>query len=344
MDLLDARRLSPEAQEALRRRVFAAVEAGMSQAQAARTFQVSRQSVNSWMKAVRKEGPEALVSGKRGRPKGGTLTKAEQGRISRLVLDRCPDQLKLPFYLWTREAIAELVEKRCGKSLSVWTVGRYLKSWGMTPQKPARRAFERDPEAVQRWLDKEYPALRQRAHREKATICWGDEMGLRSDHQTGTTWGLRGQTPLIPGTGKRFRCNMISAISNRGHLAFMVFSVRFTWRVFLDFLRRLVKQARGKKTFLIIDGHPVHRAVRVKMWVEAHKDSIELFALPSYSPELNPDEVLNQDVKSNALGRRRPEDQQEMVADLRGYLRSRQKKPQIIRNYFQEEHVRYAAS
>lgn len=344
MDQHDARKLSPQAQEDLRRRVVEAVKGGLSQAEAARTFLVSRQSVNAWMKAVRKDGQDALASGKRGRPKGGTLTRGEQARVSRLVLDHCPDQLKLPFYLWTREAAGELIEKRCGKSLSVWTVGRYLKSWGMTPQKPARRAFERDPEAVQRWLDKEYPAIRERARKEKATICWGDEMGLRSDHQTGTTWGLRGKTPLVPGTGKRFRCNMISAISNRGHLAFMVFSVRFTWKVFLEFLRRLVKQSRGKKTFLIIDGHPVHRAARVKKWVEAHKDSIELFALPSYSPELNPDEVLNQDVKSNALGRRRPEDQQEMVADLRGYLRSRQKMPQVVRNNFQEEHVRYAAS
>ncbi len=152
---------------------------------------------------------------------------------------------------------------------SVWTVGRYLAQWGFTSQKPARRAFERDPERVRQWLDEEYPAIRSRATREGAELYWGDEMGVRSDHVAGRSYGRRGQTPIILGTGQRFGCNTISAITNRDRLNFMVFRERFKDRVFLNFLTRLVRQV-PRKVFLIVDGHPVHRAARVTRWVRAH--------------------------------------------------------------------------
>ena len=167
-------------------------------------------------------------------------------------------------------------------------------------------------------------------------------MGLRSDHQTGTSYGRRGQTPVIPGTGQRFRCNMISTITNHGRLTFMVFKKQFTADVLIKFLRRLVRQVK-RKLFLIIDGHPVHRSGKVKRWVEKHAAQLRLILLPGYSPELNPDELLNQDVKSNALGRRRPTHQDEMIGDVRSYLRSTQRRPEVVKNYFQHETVRYAA-
>jgi transposase len=259
-----------------------------------------------------------------------------------MIEDRCPDQLHLPFALWTREAVGQLIAQRYGIGLSVWTVGRYLAKWGFTPQKPLRRAYEQDPAAVKRWLEQRYPAIRVQAKAEKAEIYWGDEMGLRSDHQTGTSYGREGKTPTIPGTGKRFGCNMISAITNRGHLLFMVFRQRFTSAVFLMFLRRLVRQV-GRKAFLIVDGHPAHRSAALKRWLAGQADRLRVFYLPWYSPKLNPDELLNQDVKSNAVGRRRPADQREMLANVRGYLRSTQKQPQVVRNYFHQENVRYAA-
>jgi transposase len=174
-----------------------------------------------------------------------------------------------------------------------------------------------------------------------AAIHWGDEMGLRSDHQTGTTYGRKGKTPAVPGTGKRFGCKMISAITNRGHLSFMVFKHRFTADVMIEFLRRLVRQS-CRKVFLIIDGHPVHRSGRVEKWVEKHRSQIRLFFLPGYCPELNPDELLNQDVKTNALGRERPRNQPEMIRNVRSYLRSTQRQPQIVRSYFESEEVAYA--
>ncbi len=340
----DARKLSPAAQEDLRRRVVAAVRnRGMSKVEAARTFQVSRASIHNWLAAVEQCGLSALKARKRGPKPHSALAGHQAATIVRMIDDRCPDQLHLPFALWTREAVGQLIRRRYGIDLSVWTVGRYLAKWDFTPQKPLRRAYEQDPAAVKRWLEERYPAIRAAAKAEKAEIYWGDEMGLRSDHQTGTSYGRQGKTPTIPGTGKRFGCNMISAITNRGHLLFMVFKQRFASPVFLAFLKRLVRQV-GRKAFLIVDGHPAHRSATVKRWLAGQTDRLRVFYLPWYSPKLNPDELLNQDVKSNAVGRRRPTDQSELVANVRGYLRSTQKQPQIVQSYFQQENVRYAAS
>jgi len=347
MTSTDARSLSASAQEALRRRVVTAVAGGMNQTEAARVFAVSRQAVNAWWGRYEEAGSRALRAQKRGRPAQPCLPKAQVAQVIGLIRDRCPDQLRLPFALWTREAVCDLLSQRFGLEVSVWTAGRYLKAWGLTPQKPLRRAYEQNPVAVQKWIDQEYPAIRAEAKAQKACIYWGDEMGMRSDHQAGTSYGIKGQTPVIPGTGQRFNCNMISALTNRGELSFMVFKERFTAAVFIVFLARLLRLAKAtgrSKVFLIVDGHPVHRSLKVRRWSERCAQSLRLFFLPGYSPELNPDELLNQDVKTNAVGRRRPADQPEMIANVRGYLRSTQRQPEIIRNYFHEKNVRYAAA
>lgn len=344
----DARKLPPQAQEDLRRRVIAAVRGGMGKTEAARAFGVTRQSIHNWLVAIEDGGGvRALRARKRGpKPGSRTLRPHQAASIVRCITASCPDQLRLPFALWTRDAVIELARRRYNVSLSLSTIGRYLRSWGLTPQKPMRRAYERDPVAVKKWLDEHYPAIARRAKREKAEIHWGDEMGLRSDHQTGTSYSKRGVTPVIPGTGKRFGCNMISTVTNRGTMAFMVFTERFTADVCLRFLGRLVRHAGsgGRRVFLILDGHPVHKSAKVARWVEQNADKIDLFLLPSYSPDLNPDEFLNNDVKANALGRRRPSDRDEMIDDLRAYLRSTQRQPDIVARFFHAESVRYAAA
>jgi len=339
----DARMLDPKAKEALRMRVaHAVVDDGMSQAQAVRTFHVGRTSVHHWTRAYEKGGDAALRAKRMGRPRRSTLLGHQAATVVNHITDRTPDQLKLPFVLWTRQAVQQLIDDRFDLDVSLSTVGRWLRRWGFTPQKPVRRAYEQDPEAVGRWLKETYPKIKARAKREKAEIHWEDEMGLRSDHQTGTTYAPKGKTPAIAGTGQRFGCNMISTITNHGTLRFMVFTHRFTADVMIGFLRRLVRQA-DRKLFVVLDGHPVHRSKKVKAWVADRADRIELFQLPGYSPQLNPDELLNQDVKSNALGRRRPTHQAEMITDVRSYLRDTQRHPDIVRSYFDEEHVRYAA-
>ncbi len=338
----DTRHLSPSAQDDLRLRVIRAVRSGMSQAAAARTFRVSRQSVNGWHRRQRTGGLGALRARPRGRPRVLYLKPYQAATVVRLLTDRCPDQLKLPFMLWTREAVRDLISRQCGLHLSVWTVGRYLAHWGFTPQKPLRRAYEQDPAAVRRWLRREYPAIRALARRERAEIHWGDETGMRSDHQAGTSYGRRGRTPIIPGTGKRFRCNLLSTITNRGKLVFMVFRGRFTAGVFIGFLQRLVRQQR-RKVFVIVDRHPVHIAQAVARWVRRRPRWIRLYFLPGYSPQLNPDELLNQDVKTNAVGRQRPRTQRELVGNVRRFLWRIQHQPLKVRRYFRHPHVRYAA-
>jgi transposase len=330
----DARKLAPSAQEAMRRQAVAAVHAGMTQTQAAQVFGVAPKTIWMWLKAFRAGGPEALKKRKRG-PKGeGTRLKGWQSAvICNIIRDRHPEQLKLPFVLWTAEAVRQLIQRKFKVRVSERTVRRYLARWGFTPQKPVRRAYERE---------EEYPTIRAAAKQEKALIYWADGMGMRSDHQAGRSYAPKGKTPAIPGTGQRFSCNVVSALTNRGHLSFMVFKNGFTASVFLSFLRRLVKQAR-RKVFVIVDKHPVHRSKKVQTWLAKHAAQIRLFFLPGYSPELNPDEMVNQDVKTNAVGRKRARNRAQLMGHVRRYLDRRRANPDMVKRYFHEPSVRYAA-
>jgi transposase len=341
----DARSLPQAAQEELRRRAVALVAQGRSQVEVAALLSVSANAVGNWVRAHRRGGDQALAARRRGRRGGHTkLTEAQQQKIAGLIVGNNPDQLKLPGFLWTRALVRDLIAREFGIEVGEDTVGRYLRAWGFSPQKPMRRAYEQSDEAVRQWLEERYPEIEKRARRERAEILWADESGLRSDHTAGRTWAPIGQTPVTRGTGKRFRANMIAAISNTGTLRFRVFDEKFTGPLFLDFLKRLVRDAKGRKIMLIIDGHPAHRARIVRDYVAANRDLIELHFLPGYSPELNPAECLNQDVKTNALGRRRPLNLTELKSDVRGFLRSCQRQPARVARYFLERHVTYAAA
>ncbi len=299
MKLKDARHLSPDAQEALRSRVVNAIENGMSKSEAAKVFSVSRTAIHYWTKAVNEQGVRGLKAKKRGRRHQSRLAGHQAATTVRTITNKCPEQLGLPFVLWTREGVRQLLEQRYGISVSVWTVGRYLKRWGLTRQKPLRRAYEQDPKAVKQWLETEYPAIVKLAKHETAEIHWGDEMGLRADNQAGRSYGKQGQTPVVPGNGQRFRCHLISTITNRGTLYFKLFTQNFNTEVMLDFWRRLIRSI-PQKVFLIVDKHPVHLSAKLNRWLERHAERIRLFLLPSKSPQLNPDELLNHELKANA--------------------------------------------
>lgn len=342
----DARTWSQEEQQRVRRLAVAAVvERGLTQLEAAELFGVTRQTVSGWVGAFRKGGEEALAAGRRGRRPGEqqALAPWQQGQIVRAVTGHNPDQLRLPFLLWTREAVRDLIAHRFDIHLALTTVGKYLRAWGFTPQKPIRRAFEQSAPAVARWIQEDYPAIARRAKREKATILWGDEMGLRSDHAAGRSFALKGQTPVVKRTGRRFGCNLIQAISNRGELSFRVFEGSFTQELFIDFLARLVKTARGRKLHLIVDGHPAHRGRKAARWIAAREHLIEVHFLPGYSPELNPAEYLNNDTKQAILAKQRPTDAGELVGAARRHLHRRQKQPAVIASFFRHPDIAYAA-
>jgi transposase len=314
----DTRSLPAAAQAALRSRAVRAVLDGMTQAEAARVFGVHHNAVNRWIKRYREGGWSGLAEQRRGRRPGeqAALSQSQQQEVIALVRDSTPDQLGLAGLLWTRDAVAELITRRYGRGLARTTVGGYLRGWGCSPQQPQRRALEQHPAAVRRWLAETYPAIRARAKREGGVVVWLDEMGVGSDAAAGRSWAPVGQTPVIKGTGKRFRVNMISAVSNAGMLRFRLFTGSFTGAVFIEFLRRLLRDCAGRKVHLIVDGHPVHRAKLVSTWVGRHGDRIELHVLPGESPELNPVELFHHDVKANAAGRRRPRSASELRAEL----------------------------
>ena len=256
---------------------------------------VHADTVGRWLKIDKK----ALAVNARGRKKGdGNLLTQEQEKLIRgLIIDRTPDQLKMAYALWTRRAVQELIAMEAGIELAIRTVGEYLKRWGMTPQKPQKRAYEQRAPEVKRWLEREYPEIQAQAKREEAEIDWGDETGLRNDCQDERGYALKGKTPTIVLNANRASINMISAITNQGKVRFRIFEGGMNADVLIDFLMRLVKDAK-RKVFLILDNLRVHHAKPVKEWLEHHKNVIKVFYLPAYSPELNPDEYLNGDLKA----------------------------------------------
>ena len=313
-----------------------------TQKQAAGIFGLSRSGVEKVWRFYRKIGKRVAVNKKRGVKGGKKINGVQAAEVRRLVKDKLPDQLKLPYGLWTREAVQQLIFEKYGIELSRWQVGRYLKSWGYTPQKPISKAFEQKPERVKKWLEEEYPAIKKRAAKEKAILYFGDETGMRSDHQAGRSYAPAGETPVIKRTGQRFSLNMISAISNRGHLQFMIIEGKFNSEVFETFLKRMIKYSK-RKIYFVTDGHPAHKTKKLNVWLDANKKKMEVFFLPPYSPELNPQEYVNQDVKTNIIGKKRPINKAQMKINVEDFMLKRKKDKTQVKKYFHEKHVRYAA-
>lgn len=343
----DARSLSQDAQEALRVRGVKLLEEGWTQAAVAEALGVHERQVRRWLKRFRQGGWKALAKRRRGR--GGeeqmVLSGAQQNRLIELIKSCHPDQLRIPGLLWTRSAVQALIERECRVRLEITTVGRYLRRWGFTLPRPSKRSLEADPVVVEAWLAEVYPKLKARAQRENAVILWQDESGIQLRSLTPQAgYAPRGVRAIAKVSGKRISANMISALANGGQLHFSIFEGRFTATLFIDFLRRLMPHYPDRKIFLICDNHSTHHAKTVKRWVTDHADRIELHFLPAYSPELNPAEYLNQDVKRHVRQLHpRPVDKPGLKDALRRFLRGRQRPPQIVRNYFKAPQIEYAA-
>jgi transposase len=341
----DFRSIGRPAQEELRRRALVLIlEQGLSQAQAAEVVGVQRQTVNIWLQRYRAQGADGVLDGRRVSPRRGKghLTMDEGLRVQSWIRDRTPDQLKLPFALWTSRAVRDLIALRLGKTLALSTVQLYLQRWGMTPQKPLARARERRPAVVAAWLAQDYPAIAERAKAERAVIYWGDETGISNQDQIGRSYSPKGQTPVVVRTARRITQSMISAVSNRGLMRFMLYEGALNADRFIAFLRRLAKDA-GQKVFLLVDNLKVHHANKVKAWAANHADEIELFYLPAYAPDHNPDEYLNNDLKQKLRQQPQPTSQDELIKNTRNVLRAIQRSPHRIQAYFRPPAVRYAA-
>jgi len=262
--------------------------------------------------------------------------------VYQTVVGKDPRQYQFPFALWTRHAIGSLIYKRYGIRLSANSVGRLLAQLGITAQKPLWKAYQQDPERVRKWVQEDYPAIEKEARQMKAEIWFADESGLRSDYHAGTTWGVKGQTPVVRSTGARYRLNMISAVNRRGRMRFMIEKKGVNADVICRFLDRLMV---GSKTpvFLIWDGHPVHKSKKVTEKVKSYDGKLRLYLLPGYSPELNPGEGVWREVKSHRLGRAGIFSFADMMSMALGALRSLLKRPDIIRGFFHTPSTLYAS-
>jgi transposase len=324
------------------------LEEGWTQTQVAEALGVGERQVRRWQKRFRRGGWKALAKRRRGRRPGEqeALTGPQQQRIVEAIRSKNPDQLRIPALLWTRSSVQELIERECSVRLEVGTVGRYLRRWGFTLKRPTRRALEADPVVVEAWLADVYPKIRTQARKDGGVILWQDESGLRLDRLVAKQgYAPRGQRAIAPSTGNRQGVNMISALANSGELRFSIFEGRFTAKVFIEFLDRLIRSLPDRKIHLVCDNHTAHHAKLVKRWVAKRADRIELHFLPAHSPELNPDEQLNQDVKRHMREvYPKPTDKTALRTELARFLHRRQRQPQIVRAYFREASVRYAAA
>ena len=344
MKTRDARTLSPLQLDELRFRAIALWEKGYSRRAIAGLLDVHYNSVGRWVQQFLTEGSGALRSAKRGRKKGGNrkLTDSQEKEIQKAITDKTPDQLKMPFALWTRRAVCDLVEERFGMRLPERTCGEYLKRWGFTAQRPSRRNYEQNPEAVRRWLEEEYPELARQAKKNGWEIHWGDETGVRNDCHHGRGYAPIGKTPVARNSSKRFSINMISSVTNQGKVRWMTYRGSFNAEVFIKFMERLIKNA-PRKIILIVDNLRVHHCKPVKEWVERNGNKIELAFLPSYSPEHNPDEYLNCDLKASLSQKPSPRTQKDLEKNLHAHMRMLSKSPERAASYFEAEHIQYAA-
>lgn len=317
---------------------------GMGLKETAELCGMSRNTVNQAWQRYKAGGFKAVHVQKTGRPPGlgRVLTSEQEKEAQRLIRDRTPDQLKMPYALWNRQAVRELIERRYDRKLAVRSVGKYLKRWGFTPQKPLRKAYEQQPAAVRKWLEQDFPAIRSRAKLEGAEIHWGDETGLRSDDVRGRSYAPRGLTPVVRVNQNRHGCSVISTVTNKGEMRWMVFKGALNSAMLLKFLRRLIKDA-NRKIFLVLDNLRVHHSKPVKAWLEENIEQIETFYLPSYSPELNPVEIANADLKDAVTKQAPARRKGQLDLFVAQHLRSLQRKPARIINFFQKDTVRYAA-
>jgi transposase len=338
---IDARKFSHHALEEMRISAVRRIDVGESPEQVAAGLGINRRTIYRWLAAFHYGGESALkakaIPGAPPKLGGNQVAK-----LAKIVREKNPLQLKFEYALWTLAIIRELIHREFGVRLSEVSVGRLMRRLGFTPQRPLYRAWQQDPKLVDEWRIRQYPKIAARAKREGALIFFADESGIRSDYHAGTTWAPIGKTPVVKATGARFSLNMLSAVNAQGHFRFMTVEGRVNGTVFREFLKRLII-GMDRKIFLIVDGHPTHKAKLVKTFVEAHADKIELFFLPAYSPELNPDELAWAHVKTK-IAKVTSQTKIELKKTIERVMRRLQKMPHIVSSFFHAPTCAYAKS
>ena len=343
--LPDARGLSDEVLEALRLRALRGCELGFTEAEVADLLGVGRETVCRWWSAYAQGGLDALPGERSGRPPGSGrwLSDEQAEHIRQRLRSHSPEELGIAAPLWTRRAVAELIRQECGVPLAVRTVGLYLRRWGFTAKRPARHSRDQDPEEVRLWLEETYPAIAERAEQEGAEIHWCDEVGVAADQHPARGYAPAGEAASMEVPDRHIRANQISTITNDGAVRFMTYTATMTAALFVVFLGRLLRGTTGK-VFLIVDRLSAHTAPEVGVWLQRHRDRIEVFYLPRYAPELNPNEYLNHDLKGGVNAAGLPHNKGEVRSRIQQFMRRLLHWPDHVRSYFQHPAVQYAAA
>ncbi len=337
----DARRLTADQLTELRRRGVEAVQGGKPVKLVAEVLGVTRQALFNWLALYRAGGWQRLDAKKRGgRPK--RITGEELKWLYDVVTLGDPAQLQFPFALWTSKLLCEALHKKFGIRLSKASMCRLLNQLGLSPQRPLWRAWQQDPESVAKWLEEDFPAIQREARKARGEVWFGDEAGVRSDFHRGTTWARKGRTPVVETTGARFGLNLVSAVNRKGAMRFMCVKGRVNSGVVVEFMRRLLSST-DRPVFLILDGHPAHKAAAVRAFAEKNKDRLRVFYLPGYSPDLNPDEWVWRNLKSHGVGRQSISGPDHLLSLVKKTMRSLQRRPKVIRSFFKQAGGGYAA-
>ncbi|WP_373828823.1 IS630 family transposase [Bacteroides heparinolyticus] len=344
MNKIDFRTLSETERFAFRRQAIRLKKSGRSQKEIAQIIGIRPATICQWCKDYEHEGQKGLIAKKRGVKSEDKklLSDSQELLIQKMITDTMPDQLKLNFALWTRKAVKELVDRELQITIAETTMGDYLRKWGFTPQKPKKQAYEQCPKAVQKWLNEDYPSIKERAEKENAEIYWGDETGVQNQCHHGISYGPKGTTPIKKSMSKRFSVNMVSAVTNQGKVQFMIYSEAMNAERLIEFLKQLIQSSR-RKIYLILDNLKVHHSKVVKEWVGKNQDKIALFFLPSYSPEMNPDEYLNCDLKQGISAKKSPKNKDILQNNVKQHMDLLTNNPERVKKYFKHKSIEYAA-
>jgi transposase len=344
IQLPDARQLSDEALQVLRLRALRGIELGYSEMELADLLGVCHETISRWWTAYANGGVDALPGERPGRPLGaGRLLSDSQARRIRECIDYySPEALGIAHALWTRRAVRDLIRKEFDINLAERTVGLYLRRWGYTAKQPTRRSRKQDPDEVEQWLEETYPAIEEQARREGAEILWGDEVGVDADHQPGCGYARQGERATMETPPPHIRVNQITAISNEGVVRFMTYKGSLNAAVFLLFLDKLIAGA-SRKILLIVDRLQAHKTPEVVQWLAEHQEQIEVFYLPTYSPELNPVEYLNNDLKGEVNKAGLPENRGALHTRILTFMERLANVPKHVISYFLHPWVQYAS-
>ena len=341
----DFRSAPSEVRQAIRKRAIFLIRSGHKKGYIANLFGVNKNTVSNWWKSYAQEGSKGLTDRQRGAKSENCklLTSEQEKQIQKMIIDRYPEQYKLPFALWRRKAVQELVERQFGIILARSTLGYYLRSWGFTPQKPKKKAYGQNPKHVEEWLEEAYPAIKERARKENAEIHWGDETGCNNRCNHGRSYAPKGKTPVKESMSKSFKINMISTVTNQWRVQFMIYSENMNADKLIEFLKQLIKTS-DKKIFLILDNLKVHHCHIVKEWLnrEEIKPKMEVFFLPAYSPELNPDEYLNCDLKRGLSDKPASKQVKQLQQNVEDHMNMLQQNPERVTKYFTHKDIQYA--